>query len=596
MMRTGQQGADRRGVALVAALAIVTIVGTLVLGAIITTQVEQFVTRNDSTSAQAQYVAQAGLQTYKATLFQNFRWLEGGGTTGTLADACSNNLQHGIDYGRNDTLTPWNGNQIGMPFNDGGLVVDAHGNEIGRYAVTIIRDPTNASRFTLQSVGQTTGTDATRARSTARATILIRNSSTLEQAIFAGTGSGMRFLNGNTTIYGGVYIVGNRAQTDPHDLVFESNGNLSMFNAYDKTNLNDTATLREYLVDPALKSNNLCAALRVEAGRIAIGGSTQLGTPTNPLLTVAVGKGLEDIDNSMGGSECMTNKGVCVETTVGPFDIANPPDFPELDEILATELCPSPNTWRDCIREEARDDGFTISNFGFGKLEVPSDLDLPPECQAFLDAAAIRSDRTVRFDGTAINCTVQRPDGRTVGFSYTITGSFGSLQTYGNINMRGFNLDFARPTTYRATSRAKDTGTERTFANLSIERLGGHGGDFSVRSTFAADQVHGRFPDNVLTVVAESNASLRGGNNTYVTAPIYAGQQIRIREQTQLYGQVIANEFCTTNVNDVCNVKGGGSPAEVIFVPTGENRPDSFRAIAPTGGLPTFKIEAYELR
>jgi hypothetical protein len=587
--RVMPQMQTRSGVALVTSLAIVMVVGVLVLGAMLTTQVELFVTRNDSTSAQAQYVAQAGLQTYKAGLFQNFRWIEGGTLTGSLTDACINSLAAGIDFDRIGSVVAWDQNRIVVPQQ---TVLDANGNPIGTFDVVIMRDPDNVSRITIQSVGRTlAGGDTRTATSTARATFVIRNSSTLEQAIFAGDGSGMRFLNGNTTVYGGIYVVGNRDNAD--ELVWEANGNFSIFNSYDKTA--NATTLQSFLAADAMQSSNLCAALRVESGRIGVGGSTQVGTPDSPLLTVAVGRGLEDIDTSQGGTlACMSNKGVCVESPVGPFDIDNPPDFPLLDETLDTELCQG--LWRDCVQDEAVDDGLVIARAGGGLLPTASLEplvlgDMSSECADFITAALTSG--TFVFNTVSVDCTAPREDGRTIGFEYVWNGSYGVFTTHGNLNFRGFDLRFDQHTRYAANSRDED-GTNRTFANLSVERSGTSGGHFAVAGSFVAEQSHGRFPFNVLSIVAEDTVHLGGGNNTYVTAPIYAGEQFRIREMTQLFGQVIANEFCTTNVHNACSI--AGTPAEIVFVPTGENRAKSFRAIAPTGGIPTFRVEAYEMR
>lgn len=86
---------SKSGIAIVATLVILVLVGLLVFGTFYTTQIEQFVTRNDSTSTQANYIAQAGLQKYKTALFQNFRWAMG--QPAVNANACENPLYVGID-------------------------------------------------------------------------------------------------------------------------------------------------------------------------------------------------------------------------------------------------------------------------------------------------------------------------------------------------------------------------------------------------------------------------------------------------------------------------------------------------------------------
>src|SRR5690606_4235505 len=107
-----------------------------------------------------------------------------------------------------------------------------------------------------------------------------------------------------------------------------------------------------------------------------------------------------------------------------------------------------------------------------------------------------------------------------------------------------------------------------------------------------------KFPDNVLTVVAERHVKLLG-NGPAFTLPAYAGGQFMTSSGSRLFGQAIADTFCTVVPNAAataaCSDKGG-SPAKIFFVPTGHNRANSFNAISPMGGLPTFRVEAYELR
>ena len=621
---------SERGVALITSLTILTVIGVLVLGSILTTQVELAVSRNDATSAQAQYVAQAGLQTYKAALFQTFRRLEAGGGVGTNTAACANSLSAGIDFLRSGagTTHTWTNNRIVVPQ---GQVTDALGNVIGTYNVTLLRDPTNENRITVESVGRTVvGGQGGQATATARGTFLIRNSSTLEQAIFAGSGSGMRFLNGNTTIFGGVHIVGDLV--NPDATVIESNGNFQILNGLDLGNSSDGAISYnkrwggslDFITSVAQRPRNLCAAVRVQSGRIAIGGSTQLGTSENRLLAVAVGRGLADIDTSRGGTlECREKKGVCSESPVGPFDIADPPAFPRLNEPPATEFCPAPRTWRTCIREEAAGHGLTLSTQGGTTVSVlsPSGATLPAACTTALNAAAASSDRTLRFGGANIDCVTQDSNGRNIGFRYTATNP-ASFEVFGNINFRGLNVHFDRAVRYTATSRSA-TGAVQQFANFSVEAIrvapdSVLGGNFRTEESFTTNTAQ-KFPNNVLSIVAERDVDLRGGNNTFITAPIYAGDTFRLTSNSVLFGQVIANSFCTTDPGGGSGGSGGGgggrgrgggggqgaaadacadagSPAEIVFVPTGENRARSFRAIAPTGGLPTFTALSYELR
>ena len=296
-----------------------------------------------------------------------------------------------------------------------------------------------------------------------------------------------------------------------------------------------------------------------------------------------------------GTLNCMNNKGVCTETPVGPFDIdeASAPVFPDLDESPATEFCADPTTWRTCIRDEAAADGVTISTSG-GVLDLVVPSSLPTACLNFLTSAAASSSKQLVFDGANVDCRyTDTSTGRTYGFNYVATTP-ARFDTFGNINLRGFDVLFNRSTQYEASHAHRQE--QRHPLPASIETRGGTGGNFQANASFTTTSANA-FPANVLTVVAEVDANLRGGNNTFFTIPVYAGEVFRMTSSSILFGQVIANQFCTTNPGgSSSSCATAGSPAEIVFVPTGENRARSFRAIAPTGGLPTFTTVAYELR
>ncbi len=61
-----------KGIALVVTLSLLLLIALLVFGTFFTTQLELWITRNDTSSVQAFYAAEAGLQKYKAALFQQY--------------------------------------------------------------------------------------------------------------------------------------------------------------------------------------------------------------------------------------------------------------------------------------------------------------------------------------------------------------------------------------------------------------------------------------------------------------------------------------------------------------------------------------------
>lgn len=584
---TNGQLTSRHGFALTTSLIIVVIIGALVAGTIFTTMFETNVSLNDAAAAQAQYVAQAGLQKYKAVLFQAFRYNEAGG--GTSGFECENSLSDGIDILRAGAITPWDGNRIVIGDES---VIDVDGNVIGEYHVTLLRDDKNQSRITIVSEGRTVaGQNWRQAQSRATSTYVIRNSSAVEQAIFAGTGHGMKFFNGNTTVYGGVHIVGD--VNNPNAMVIDTSGNSRILNAYTTSQTSNTG---DFLVSAAQSANNLCASVRVQYGRVNVTGNANFGSSSQPLLTVAIGD--EPADLSGASTDCDNGKGNVCAQSVGLFDLwDSAPVFPLLDESPGTEYCPI-NTWRECIRAEAQQDGMTlaISSQGASTVQLVGALAsagavLPADCQTALNAAASRTDNALILGNNAVDCSV-KVGGRTFGFTYVS----GDLKVYGNLNFRGLTLQFDRAVTYTATSRS-ETGAPQDYAAISIEAVGTDGGDFVAIENFVTASAK-KFPSNVLSLVAERDVKLLGGKSSY-TLPAYAGREFMTASGSRLFGQAIADKFCTVQPNGKaaleCKDKGG-SPAEIFFVPTGSNRADSFNAIAPSGGLPTFRIEAYELR
>lgn len=186
-----------QGIALVVTLALLVFIALLVFGTFFRTQIELWITRNDTASIQAFYAAEAGLQKYKAVLFQQYIWREQQGQTGGGA-GCYTSLVTGLDLDRNGNILRFNDNQLTLTPQEGETVVDADGQPIGRYTVTLIRDANDGQLFTLVSQGTSGG-----AKATVQATVRLSNTGYLEQAIFAGTGQANRWLNGSATIRGG---------------------------------------------------------------------------------------------------------------------------------------------------------------------------------------------------------------------------------------------------------------------------------------------------------------------------------------------------------------------------------------------------------
>ncbi len=556
-----------KGIALVATLSLLVLIAILVFGTFFTTQLELWITRNDTTSVQAFYAAEAGVQKYKAALFQQYVWQERNGSVPQTGGStvCYSVFLEGIDWNRNGTLDNderFVSNTMTLATDE--PVVDAQGRPVGRYTVTLQRS-TTPRIYTLISTGESGG-----ARARVQATVLLETPSPLNVAIFAGSGQANRWLNGGATIRGGIYVVGD--PNNPDQYVISSNGNFSLLNWYDLTNY---GSLGNFVTEANRRANDLCASLRVQYGKISVGGSTQIGEPNNKVKGVFVGRGLQDITGNAVGV-CTRTRGVCTEA-IGGFDLSDPPAFPTLD---GPGGCGAGKSWRTCLREEAAS-GLRIvrgspPSISWPLLAIPPAP--PPSCLTAF------SGTTVRLDGQTVDCSYTLPSGAKGGFKYT-PGYPATLEVYGTVLLEGFDLVLNRDTQYVAR-----TGSAQN-ASLAVLAYGGQGGNLDINGTLLPNPTQGLFPQHVLGLVAEGDVYQRG---QYVTAPIYAGGTFRIVRQNVLVGSAISNEFCTTSAgNRSCNA---GQSAEVVFVNTGANKPKALKFADRVAGRYAFLVLSYERR
>ncbi|BFH75680.1 hypothetical protein TthTF19_08350 [Thermus thermophilus] len=556
---------NAKGIALVATLALMVVIALLVFGTFFTTQIELWTTRNDTTSVQAFYAAEAGLQKYKAALFQQYVWREQSGTGG--GSGCFTSLVTGLDLYRNGTVMPFANNQLVLAQNE--VVTDANGNPVGRYTATLYKDAQDGQLFTLVSEGTSGG-----AKARVQATFRISNTGYLEQAIFAGAGQANKWLNGGATIRGGVYVVGN--PNDPDQYVIEANGNFALYNWYDLNTYSGVANR----VEPSYqRAQDLCASLRVQYGKISVGGSTQIGEPNNKVKGVFVGRGAQDITGQNVGV-CQNNKGVCTEA-MGGFDLSDPPPFPTLDAKLDSEACKDYSTWRACLQGKA---ALRIQRIGnILSVASPPNATLSPSCLQAMQSG------TLTLDTQGVDCTFTRLDGSQGGFRYTYTGDKksgqGLLEIFGDVVLEGINVVLNRPVDYRAQSGSTKSAT------LAVLKLNGKGGNLDINGNLLPDATFGLFPNHALGFVAEGDIYQRG---QHVMAPVYAGGTFRVVKGNVLFGSVISNQFCTTSAGNQTNCNAG-QKAEVVYIRIPkENRP----ALLPSlrGGKPVFQVLSYERR
>ena len=600
-----------QGIALVTALAILVVVGILVAGSFLSTQLELGITKNDTTSIQAQYVADAGLEKYKAALFQYYRYVEdtlNNNTTNPTRTACYSRIGEGLDWLRNGTTSlAWNSNKIAFTSGLGEPVYAADGTTIiGRYNVTLYRDLAQPKLFTLVSEGNSHG-----ARATMRAVIELNNTGVLQQAIFAGHGQANKFINGGATIRGGIYVVGD--SSNQSNTVFNSNGNFSQLNSYDLT----SGTRYQDMVNRVSSANqvadNLCASLRVQYGQVDLNGSVKLGDPSNKLLGVYIGQDVsQDLVVNSTLLQCTATKGICTDNGPSSFDL-NPdaaPTFPTLDSTPSSSQGCDLASWRDCIHRDASNNGITLEyNNGSPQVVTPSGTTLSDlsSCMAALTASGTR---TVAFGTDAVDCTVKLNGNNKYGFDYQ-PGNPGSLKVYGNIDFKGFNLQFNQPTQYFAETQKSD-GTTVYNASWVVEKddptasSNTAGGDIDLNANMLTGNTAGYpdYPNHVLAFVAENDV-FQGGSS--VMAPIYAGGTYRIVSNNTLIGSVVSDYFCTTGAGGTTNQQkkqnsktstdkcNAGQNAEVDYVNTGNNKPAIMRYIQ-YAGVPIFAVRTTETR
>lgn len=552
-----------QGIALVVTLAILVAVGLLAFASSVTTMISQWSARNERGATEAYYVAETGLQQWKTRLFQTYRWQlyqtvsNAGGNRAPTRSECGNVLAGGVDWNRNGTIET---NET-LPTTRTGSV--HMGSSTGTYTITVAQDPTRSRFMLVRSVGRFNGSQAI-----AQATFDLSNTGPWNYAIFSGRGSANRHLNGGALIRGGLYVQGQ--SSDPDRVVIDSNGNFRMENEYNYTTDN---VFGSRLNTDMRSLSNLCATLRVQYGRVEVGGSSEYGDPSNPLLGAYVGDAASDIFGNTS-NVCQSNRGICTDDR-GAFDLppALAPRFPEFNTTPCTSD-PS-RTWAACVRDEAAARGLRITSAAvlFPTGAVPTS---PLSCVL----GNLLSGGELRFGSTSVDCRYSL-NGKTGGFRY-ISGNPGTLEIYGTLHTSGINVRFSNAVNYRAFDFTDPT--ERN-ASIFVE-----GGSITLNGDLLPDASSATFPNQVLGLLAQNNIEQLTNNAMGI---FYAGGRFRTQRDQRTLGTVVTNEFCTTSAGgSQCNA---GQRAEVTYVPTMGNIPVAAQIPEDTI-IASFKIMSYERR
>lgn len=586
---------QQRGFALIAALLVMVVVVILVFGTAFTTMIDRAISANQRAATDAYYVARAGVEKYKTAAFQAFRYyldhmelyndeLSGGNPT------CGNFLSIGLDLNRNGSLTDpedlIDGKIIsGVP--EGNGTYDIKFEVAGKYIV-------------LTSVGH-----VGRARSTVQLVAQPRNAGALSYAIFAGDGQQNKFINGGANIYGSVYVEGDpEALTDAdpdNDYVITSKGNFSMHNFYTESTLQDLIkdnakkiNVREFLRLNAITQEDLCSSLRVNHGKVQVGGSTTLGDTSASagykanMAGVHVGNNYNDFVDVTGGADVYAD----LKTGIDIDGIA----FPVLDvNSDGQKFCArnDTKTWRECLHEDAENvnpESNEDDRRGIVITTTPPYANYATSMTGSCDLSPLISEETVSFSDEEVNCLGLDSLGRTVGFEYTYNSSTkqGQLEVYGLVNFRGLNLHFQEDVLVRFQNKAA------FFVESDpVTDVGGN-------VTVDGDLLPGTsFPDkDVLGIIAEKQVYMSGATQNIPDAPsgqvtaglFYAGELGIVAKSATVFGTLMTPKFCTTSN---CTA---GQTAKFVQVPGLEyNLTPGFSQLEGST-IPTYRIASFERR
>ncbi len=555
----------RQGIAIVATLAVLVIVALLVFGTFFTTQIETWMTRNDTTSTQAYYVAQAGVQKYKTVAFQTFRYylnnMNAYSTAGTIFTPCGNLLNNGLDLNRNKTISAADGDLMpGYSVTEN--VVAGQPNK-GSYTLTF---NTDGPYVILKSVGSFGG-----ARSTVQAVAVVDNVGLFSNAVASASGASGH-LNGNVEFWGSAYIEG----TDPTLAVIDGNGGFNQHNFYNSDVIKDkTGVTETQLADIKLytkEQKDLCATLRVHIGKVKLSGNVTLGDATAPAGSKNTLSGVWVQSGSQGSCSaspvpdiCQQGSAVMYTDAVGAYNLSGPINIPTLD---GANTCSTGGTWRSCLQNLAAASGVTLSNFtvtgsgasttvnftaspaGLGSCSIPGST-----------VTVSGGEITINFGPISFEC-VDNSAAPTKGFRYTKeSGTKGKFEVYGSVvDLRGVHLKFAEDIDIRYTTKA----------SLLVETADGKGGDITIDGDVRAATA---FPtENILGLIADRDLIFTGALQNLTGGPqeqiamgqFFGGRQTKVLGGGVVFGTIVTKELCT---NTTCNPSGGGGTAKIFQVP-----------------------------
>ena len=544
-MKKGQQG-----FILIAVLLIMVVVSLLVIGTAFTTVIDRSVAANQQGSTDAYYIAKAGADKYKAVAFQTYRYyldnlddyqdeLQEGNS------ACGNFLRIGLDLNRDGDLEDagdlTSGRTLG-PFSEGN----------GTYTITLEPD-TFGQYFILTSIGR-----VGRSRSTVQLVLEARNAGTTGYALFVGDGKPGNGVIGGVNIYGSAYVTGDKAKFEDFDSTNDyitSGSSFAIHNFYEKSTLtnlfsaNAKAKVEEFLHSKFHDQRNLCSTLRIETGRVNIGGNVKLG------------------DTEKTG----------YKNTISGIHVA---------EKYATDVTGA-NVYADLKT------GLDIEKVDYPALDAATKSALGEAAGLLVEAGSCGLTSPLEFDSTDVVCKKTDVYGKEVGFEYNAT--FRQLKVFGLVHLRSLNVIFKQNTKIIIDGEA-------TFF---VED-----GDVTIKEDLLPSS---SFPygHDVLGIITDGQIILTGKPEGQVVAGVFYSsdevkdpvlypneqEKVKVAEGTTVFGTIITPSFCVTGLPaepaSLCN---GTKPANFVKIPDLEyNLPPGFSQLA-NATVPTFRVASFERR
>ena len=258
---------SNRGIALIATLAVLLVVGLLVLASAVTGVIDRSVSANQLRSNAAYYVAQAGLDIYKTAIFRNL--VEE--YAGTGAGWCETPVADGVyDDSGNLILTPGTATAW-LPSGQGEYQVVLE--VIDGYLVLTSRGRVGDGLATVQLVAHSGGGPG----------------SAWDNAILAqGATPGSKAINGNVMVYGSVHIVDGDL-----DGTFAISGTAGVYNNYEGKSGTANSDIRSEISSIVDSTEvDLCTRVKIAKGDIYLeSGAVQLGTSPAPIFSIHLGDG-----------------------------------------------------------------------------------------------------------------------------------------------------------------------------------------------------------------------------------------------------------------------------------------------------------------